>query len=206
MSRPSPVSPLLRLPPMTSVFVALAAIGSSLLVLQVVAAFFGADHDDAHFLHAAEQGLNLFSLRALAAGLAFFGFGGLLGMRSAFGLVLALPLALVLGVTATVAVAWVTRAMLRLDDDGTVRIENAVGATGTVYLGIPGAGHGRGKIHLTLQNRTVELEATTRHPASIPSGAAVLVVEVAGPGIVDVVPDPVQEAVPHLERPRPHVV
>src|SRR6185369_16584245 len=121
---------------MTTFFLACAALGGVMLLLQLVFSFAGADHGAGHELHGGHaghhgEGLSLFSVRTLSAGLAFFGFGGLVGLR--FGgasLLLALPVAALLGAGALVGVALATRAMLRLEDDGTLDIHNAVGTSG----------------------------------------------------------------------------
>jgi hypothetical protein len=105
------------------------------------------------------------------------------------GLIVAIPLAVVAGLAAMVGTAAVVRSMLRLEDDGTVSIHGAVGATGHVYLTIPGDRKGAGKVTLTLQNRTVEYQAVTS-AAPLPTGAPIMVVDVVGPDTVDVVPDP----------------
>ncbi len=184
---------LLLAPRMTTFFLTCAAIGGGILVLQLALSAIGFDHDTTEhgsLVDAAESGLDLFSVRALAAGLAFFGIGGLAGLATGLGALVAVPLALFAGAAATVAVAVVMRAMMRLEDDGTVQVESAVGVTGTVYLTVPAARGGAGKVHLALQNRTVELQAITTHDAPLPTGARVLVVDVVGPDTVDVVPDP----------------
>ena len=63
------------------------------------------------------------------------------------------------------------------------------GAPATVYLAIPGARGGVGKVTLTLQGRTVEYEAVTAG-ARIPTGAPVVVVDVVAPGTLEVTPTP----------------
>lgn len=178
---------------MTTLFLTCAALGGGILVLQLVLSAIGVDHDTtehASLADAAGSGLDLFSVRALAAGLAFFGVGGLAGLATGLGAVAAIPLALLGGVGAAAAVAVVMRAMVRLEDDGTVQIEGAVGVSGTVYLTVPAARAGAGKVHLPLQNRTVELQAVTTHDAPLPTGARILVIDVVGPDTVSVVPDP----------------
>lgn len=179
---------------MTAFFLACALLGGVVLVLQLAATLFGMDHDagalhDVGGIHAAEEGLSLFSVRAIAAGVAFLGVGGLVGAR--YGLVAALLFAIALGAVALFAVAWATRAMLRLEDDGTLRIQGAIGATANVYLTIPAARSGAGKVHVTLQNRLVELRAVTTHADALPTGARVMVVDVVDDDTVDVVPDPI---------------
>ena len=82
------------------------------------------------------------------------------------------------------SVHWMMKQLSRLRADGSVRIDNAVGRTGTVYLRIPGHLGGVGKIQLNLQNRTVELSAWTDR-SEIPTGATVLVTRVVGPDSVE---------------------
>jgi hypothetical protein len=105
------------------------------------------------------------------------------------GWIAALPLALIGGVAAMVGTAVAMRWMRGFEDDGTVSIHGAVGATGTVYLSIPGDRQGAGKVMLTLQNRIVEYQAVTSD-APLPTGAPIMVVDVVGPDTVDVVADP----------------
>lgn len=183
---------------MTIFFLICAALGAGVLVVQLALGLLGViDADgDAHLgdghdsgAGAAHDGLDLLSVRTLSAGLAFFGLGGLAGLTTGFGLIAAIPLAVIAGLAAMVGTAAVVRSMLRLEDDGTVSIHGAVGATGRVYLTIPGDRKGAGKVTLTLQNRTVEYQAVTS-AAQLPTGAPVMVVDVVGPDTVDVVPDP----------------
>ena len=44
--------------------------------------------------------------------------------------------------------------MLRLESDGSLQLENAIGATAHVYLGIPPMKEGTGKVHVVVQGRT----------------------------------------------------
>jgi hypothetical protein len=188
---------------MYAFFLTCALLGGWLLVVQLVLGALGVGHHDApHDLHhaaAAHEGLHLFSFRALTAGLAFFGVGGLAGLATPFGLFVAIPLALVFGAAAMLGVAATTRAMLKLEDDGTVHIEGAVGLSGDVYLSIPPARRGVGKVHVVLQNRLVELQAVTTHADALPTGSRVLIIDVVDADTVDVVPDPV--ALPSSEVP-----
>src|SRR5437867_4397171 len=187
--------------PMTTFFLTCAALGGGVLVAQLVLSLLaGGDVSGHHGLHVThtghevEEGLQLFSVRSLCAGLGFFGVGGLAGLSlagsSPFGIALALLLGMALGTAAMVAVAAAVRAMLRFEDDGTVRIESAVGISGDVYLTIPADRSGMGKVHVPVQNRIVEYQAVTTHRDTLPTGARVLIVDVAGPDIVVVVPDP----------------
>jgi len=171
-------------------FLVCASIGGALLILQFLFGLAGMDHGelfgvDLSDMHAGDA-LNLLSLRALAAGLAFFGLIGMLVLSTGGPSVLALPAALAAGLGSASAVALAQRQLRRLERDGTVRLENAVGEAATVYLSIPGGTAGPGKVHLALQGRTVELQAVSQTP--LPTGASVVVVDVVGPDTVEVVP------------------
>ena len=183
---------------MQTFFLTCAILGGGILIVQLLLGVLGIVHDgidvqhDAHDGHAesAAEGLNLLSVRALSAGIGFFGVGGLMGLATPLGLFAAIPLGIVLGLAAMIGTALITRWMLTMEDDGSVSIHGAVGITGTVYLAIPGERKGVGKVLLTLQNRTVEYQAVTSQGA-LPTGASILVVDVVGPDTVDVVPDPI---------------
>ena len=183
---------------MQTFFLTCAILGGGILVVQLVLGLLGIVHDgvDAHQeIHVdqhggASEGLNLLSVRAVSAGLGFFGVGGMAGLATGLGLIAALPLGIALGLAAMIGTAMITRWMLSMEDDGSVSIHGAVGSTGTVYLAIPGERAGAGKVLLTLQNRTVEYQAVTSQ-GPLPTGASILVVDVVGPDTVDVVPDPI---------------
>lgn len=189
---------------MTTFFLTCAMTGLAVLILQLVlgAAGVGHDTDAGHGDGAMHGGLDLLSVRALAAGLAAFGAGGLLGMRTPFGAAAGLVLGSILGVSAAAAVAWVMRSMLKLESDGTMVLENAIGATAHVYLGIPASRAGSGKVHVLVQGRTVEVRAVTAHAAPLPTGAAVIVIDVIGPDAVEVAPEAaiLPTEVPHASR------
>lgn len=176
---------------MTTFFLWCGVLGGAVLVLQLVAGVFGIDdvhHHDVSSHHAGSEGLNLLSIRALAAGLAFFGIAGF-AARS-LGAPLAFAAALVAGVAAAAGVAAIVRGFRRLEHDATLALESAVGATGTVYLSIPGRRSGVGKVHITVQNRLVEcLAVTTEDP--LPTGASVLVIDLQGSDTVVVVRNPI---------------
>lgn len=176
---------------MNTFFLTCAVTGLAVLVLQLVLGAIGVGHDTAAgpgdaALHG---GMDLLSVRALAAGLAAFGAGGLLGLQTPFGTAAGLVLGSVLGVSAAAAVAWIMRSMLKLEADGTLMLENAIGATAHVYLGIPASRAGSGKVHVVVQGRTVELRAVTAHVAPLATGTAVIVIDIIGPDAVEVAPE-----------------
>ena len=152
-----------------------------------------ADHADAHHEHAHEHGghawfVGLLTFRTVACAVTFFGLGGWIAVRQPnFDGPQSLLLALPAGGAALFAVAWLMRSLSRLQAQGNVRIDRSVGKTGTVYLTVPGQKAGVGKVHLNLQNRTVEYQAVTSKE-SLPTGAQVVVVGVVSADTVEVAP------------------
>ena len=177
---------------MFAFFAACAVLGAALLVVQIALTSFGAhvdvdaDHDLAHDVG---HGLDLFSARSLVAGIAFFGIAGAAAARAGWRPGLVAFCAVSAALVAMLTVAWIMSRLLRLEEDGAVRVEGAVGAPAIVYLAIPGSRSGAGKVTLTLQGRTVEYEAVTAGDR-LPTGAPVIVVDVVSPGTLEVVPSP----------------
>ncbi len=197
---------------MDTLFLVIAGLGGTLVLCQVVLGLFGfgaehdADvHDDVHMegdtgdhTSTTDWFFGFLTFRALSAALTFFGLGGL--CAGSFGLPPSAQLATatLAGVGALYLVATVMKALYGLKADGTVRIDRAVGQTGTVYLRVPGGTGGAGKVTLNLQNRTVELEAFTAGD-ELPTGTSVTVVAVLGPNSVEVAATPL--AASHDDRP-----
>lgn len=165
---------------MYTIFVLLMGIGALVLVAQVVLSLVGLGGempDVVDDVDSAEGALNLLSVRSLAAGATFFGAAGLMLIRTLPSW-LAVPLALVPGVAAAAATAYLTRVMFRAETRGNLRLERAGGQIGTIYLPVPGGNAGTGLVQFALQGRTVELRAFTREPDTLTTGSAVLVISV----------------------------
>jgi len=138
--------------------------------------------------HNATSLFRLLSFKAVVAALAFFGLGGLTAQSADWPPAQTLVIALVCGGAALVGMHKLLRLMSKLNADGSLRLERAVGKPGTVYLAIPVRGKGAGKIHLKLQNRLVELEAVNATAERIAAGATIVVVGLAGADAVEVEP------------------
>ena len=128
----------------------------------------------------------MLTLRTLIAAVTFFGVAGKAAESADLSLPNQLLIAVVCGVAAMCLVHWLMRAFFRLSEDGTVRINRAVGQEGTVYISIPADEAGAGKITLNLQGRLMEYLAVTSGHASLPAGARVVVVGVAGSSTLEV--------------------
>ena len=178
---------------MYTFFVVCAGLGVAVLLLQVVLSMIGADLEVAEDVDLGE-GLDLLSVRAIAAGAAGFGLGGLALMELGLPGLIAFPGAMIPGFLAVLATAWLTRSMLRLEGSGSIRLEDAVGQAGTVHLSIPAASGGAGKVQFELQGRTLEMKAVSPE-AAIPTGAPVTIVGILDGDTVEVMPTPTMKEI-----------
>lgn len=157
----------------------------------------GLDHDmtspdghDAHGHHGSTWLFGVLSFRTLVAAATFFGLGGLVADSLKQPPAAQLTGALAAGIAAMYAVHSVMRLFSRLGEDGTMRIRRAIGKQGTVYLSIPPARSGTGKIHVSVQSRLVEFPAVTAHAEKLAIGAKVFVTGVIGTDTLEVEPVP----------------
>jgi hypothetical protein len=72
-----------------------------------------------------------------------------------------------------------------LQADGTVKMQDTVGCTGTVYLTIPGQLQGAGKVTVKVAERTMEYRAMTSGE-SLKTGAPVVVTKVVSEDTLEV--------------------
>ncbi len=156
----------------------------------------GADHGhgEAHDHHTDSTWLfGVITFRTVVAALAFFGLAGLAADAAKMNGGLTLAIAAVSGLAAMYGVHSLMQFVRRLREEGTTRIQSAVGCAGTVYLRIPGQKSGAGKVTVDVRGREVEYEAMTAGEA-LPTGARVQVVGVLGPDTLEVAQESQVEA------------
>ena len=91
----------------------------------------------------------------------------------------AVAIGLIPGGAAMYLVAKILQLSGYLTESGNMNLENAIDLVARVYIPVPGARAGEGKVTLVLQDAFVELSAVTDEPDMIPSGTAVVIVGVA---------------------------
>lgn len=175
-----------------TIYLVCAVAGCTIVVLQAVLQVFGfvgdadVDGHDHHFDSGGDDvdghGNALFgylSFKALCAFAGIFGLVGLLMWERGAAMPARVGAAVGGGIAGMLLVGWLMRGLSRLQSSGTMDINHAVGRTGRVYLRIPGANAGRGKVTVEIQGRSLELPATTAGE-EIPTGARVTVLAVEG--------------------------
>lgn len=120
----------------------------------------------------------IFTVRGFVAFFAVFGWTGAALIKAGLPVWFATVAAFLAGAVAMVLIAWIMRTVLRLQSSGNIEPRNAVGKAGVVYITIPAARRGSGKVNLVVQERYSEMEAVTDSEADIPTGREVTVVGV----------------------------
>jgi len=153
---------------LTKLYIACAAAGGAVLIGQTGLNLFGlgdADTDidpdvDVDEIEGGDS-LSFLSIRALAGFLTFFGLVGWGGTTSHWHQGVTVVAAFAAGASVMVMVAVIMRFFRRMHTEGNVDPRNAIGKTARVYLKIPAAKAGKGKITVSIQGRSVEFGAVT---------------------------------------------
>lgn len=124
--------------------------------------------------------LRIFSVRGIIAFLVVFGWVGFVMDEGGAALWLCLPVATVCGFATMLLMALLFRAVMGLRNSGNINNRNAIGTAGRVYLTIPPARSGEGKVNVLLQGSYVERDAVTDEDTPLPTGTEVIVIGVSG--------------------------
>ena len=167
------------------IFWIIAILASAIFLIQAIITFagVGADSDfcTVDGVDSADTGYGgLFSFRNLVNFLLGYGWSGVIlydHIASRFWLYV---VCIAIGLAFILAFVLMFRAMLGLAHDGSFYLESAVGKTADVYLRIPAARGGRGKVQVSVNGSVHEIDAITDNAVEIPTGAKVIVTEVIG--------------------------
>ena len=187
----------------SQVFYCVAIPATLLLVIQTVLLFLGIGDDsdgdvssdapdtpdtvsDAPDADAAEtdvagwDSLKLFTLRGIVAFFVTFGWVGVVMDDVGASLFATIPVAFVSGAVVMILLALLFKWLMKLRADGTLDNRNAIGMSCKVYLTIPPARSGEGKVQIMIQGVYSERSAVTDDDAPIPTGSEAVVVGVSG--------------------------
>lgn len=120
----------------------------------------------------------LLSLKNIVGFFAMFGWSGLALMNAGIGTGLVIFLSVLCGLIMMVAMASLFYFMSKLAESGNMKMKNAIGRTGEVYLTIPGNRNGQGKVQITVQGNLQTLDAITDDPSNIITSSLVEVLDV----------------------------
>ena len=177
------------------IFVYCAVIGGVFLLLQLLMMFIGSDEGgdigdvDGGFDGDIDSGdinghassslfFEIFSLRTVASAVTFFGLVGMAVLRSGGTESQAISFGAIAGMASLYGVYWIYKQLYRLQSSGNQNIQNAIGLPAQVYIPIPAANQGRGKVQFQMQGRIVEYQAVTDDDVKLATGEHVYVHQV----------------------------
>lgn len=170
------------LPVMSQVYWGCAMVGSLIFLIQLVLTLVGMDASDVDVDFDGPDtmdlggGMSLFTVRALVNFLVGFGWAGVSFGHVVGSAILLIVIAVVTGLLFSWIILFLYRKMKRLEYNAAFTINDCVGQTGTVYLRIPAARSGMGKVQVSVRGSVHEIAACT-DGEQIATGAMVRVVE-----------------------------
>lgn len=185
------------------VFLGCAIVAGSVFVLQFLLAVVGVGLEGADITgdipddvpddfttdsHGSTAMFGVLSFKTLVSAFTFFGLTGLACRAAELNQPVSFTIALIAGLAAMYFVHWLMQLLMKLAQDGTVHINNAIGENGTVYIPIPASKSGVGKIQVRVQDQLVEFAAQTTSEEKLATGTPIQVVDVVSPTIVLVEP------------------
>ena len=163
---------------------------SLIFIIQTVMTFLGADADSTDFnvdvdtsmdgadLSNIEGGSNLYTFRNFVNFFLGFGWSAILLKDGIKSTTLLMLVSIIVGVVLVVLVMLLFKWLSGMQQSGNINVFKAApGCEGKVYLKIPAARSGFGKVQITINDSVREYEAVTDGDA-LPTGASIRVVEV----------------------------
>ena len=126
------------------------------------------------------DGLRIFSVRGIVAFFVVFGWMGIALDSANISSYITLPVSIVAGFAVMVLIAFLFKAIMKLESNGNIDIRNALGVSGTVYLKIPAKREGQGKVNVMIQGTYCERDAVTDNDAPLPTGSEIVVTGFSG--------------------------
>lgn len=174
------------------IFWFIAILFSLLFIIQTIFSFAAGDNDQAYgdsdTATELDQGIGyeFLTIKNFIAFFTIFGWTGVALLQSNMNKTGIIGFAFLGGCVVVVMMFFIMRSMSNLKDSGTLKIENALGKTATVYLLIPSNRKGMGKITIDLQGTQRELNAVTDDGEDIATGSFVTVTGILNNNILKV--------------------
>jgi membrane protein implicated in regulation of membrane protease activity len=172
------------LPDFDKVYWTIAIAASLFFLLQNVLSVFGGDTDhsmgdaDAAVEHDHGIGFQFFTLKNLVGFFTIFGWVGLAGIQAELSTLSIVLVSFISGLLMMVLMASLFYFMSKLTHSGTLKMENAIGIIGEVYLPIAAQRSGIGKVQLKVQGALRELDAMTDDATVLKTGDIVRVQQI----------------------------
>ena len=163
---------------------------SLIFIIQSIMTFVGADADtnfdvdvdtsmDGADLSNIEGGSNLYTFRNFVNFLLGFGWSAILLQDSIPSTGLLILVSVIIGVALVAAVMYLFKWLSGIQQSGNITLQkSASGCEGKVYLTIPAARSGMGKVQITIAGAVREYDAITESEQALKTGSSIRVVDV----------------------------
>lgn len=177
------------LDPVLRIYWGIAIFATVIFVIQTVMSFVGmgdmdtdvdADVDTTPDAMDDAGAMHLLSIRNVVYFLLGIGWTGVSLWQTIENRILLGAVALLVGCLFVAMFIFIFRQMMKLQHNGAFDINDAVGKTVVVYLRIPAAGEGQGKVQVSFNGSVQEIDARTTSDTLIASGTKVKVLAVEG--------------------------
>lgn len=152
-----------------------ALISSIFFVVIMITTFLGGDADMDADGDLDGGDLQFFTFKNLVGFLTIFSWTGLACIRSEQSTGITLFVSVICGLLMMLAMSSIFYFLNRLVEDGGMKLANAIGRTGEVYLPIKGSNGGFGKVQMSIQGSVHEIQAMTNDEEDLPNGTVVRV-------------------------------
>jgi membrane protein implicated in regulation of membrane protease activity len=179
------------LSPVQKVFLFCALVGGIIFIIRMILMVVGLSDHDAHdggLDHSdghvdSDVSFKLFSLHGLTCFFMMFGLVGL-GLSRQFWVpdIIAAAVGTIAGLFTFWVIARLFSSMSKLQADGTLKLSNAIGQQGKVYLTIPA--EGTGQVQVSFQGRLMIYDAISANKEEIKTGDQIVVIDIAGGNIL----------------------
>ena len=166
------------------VFWIIALPSTLVFLILLIMTFFGGDvGDDVGDVDAeidADEGIGFqfITFKNLIGFFTIFGWIGIASIKNGSSTNMTLIIAFLSGLAMMFVMAGIYYLLSTLVDDGTLKVKNAIGRLGEVYMNIPLKGEGFGKIQITVQGSLRTMEAVTNDKEMLKVGTIVKVKDV----------------------------
>ena len=181
------------------IFWGISIVFSVLFLIQFVLSLVGLDFDtdtdfeigvdtDTDSGFQLDSDFTILSVRSIIAFFTFFGWTGVLVLNAGGGTWKAIGFASLSGLIAMFIVGYMMYVFSKLGESGTFNTQEAIYNTGEVYLSIPAAKNGYGKVHLKVRGSLKEMDAITEGNQPLPNGLSVRIIDVLDDNLLVVEP------------------
>ena len=141
-------------------------------------------HDHSYTDYVTDTSMHFFTMQTIVAFLTVSSWSSIVLVGSDVPKIISLVVGFLLGVMTMALVAKMVQLSMRLTENGTVNLKNAIGESATVYIPCPPKNQGMGKITMTLQGQLMELGAFNESDEMLGTGTQVVVVDVRGDDVI----------------------